>query len=317
MRERLASRMYAAMHVPVARTAYGRATVDGLDRGIYTLVEQVDKRFLKRNFGTEDDADDGNLYKAVYIGTSAGALEWLGDSKNDYVSTTDCPNAFDECGLVLKTNEEDVALNDYADLLNFLDVINHTPDETFEAALEVVFDVDSFLRFTAVTVAIASFDTYLGMAHNYYLYHRPDTGRFVMIPWDLNESYAGHPCSRDAITFDVRQPVCQQRGQDFVLAERIFAVPRYMDQYLEYLGTVANQWLTEEQHAAWIEEFRMLLDPELDSDPNYVTTPQAWETSLSDAPPDGINRGGHGGIEYNLMDFVARRRASILAQLAQ
>ena len=312
MRERLANRLYAAMGVPAPRTAYARVSIDGNNNGLYTAVQQIDKTFLEEHFG--DGNGNGNLYKAVITDTDMGALTWRGSTQADYVSTTTCPSA-DICGLVLKTNEDDPAKNDYADIIGFLDVLNNTATPQFEAAIEDVFDVDSFLRLAAVSVVTSSFDGYLGMGHNYYLYNRPDTGKFMMIPWDQNESYAGHPCAPDATEFDIYSPVCDQRGHDFALAYRIFAVPSFQAQYVAYIQELLDTVFTEEQHIEWITEFDNLIHRHIASDPNYIQSVDIYERSLGYDVPSGPNLGGHGGVEYNLMDFVVRRRAFVLSQL--
>lgn len=317
MRERLAARMYNAMGVPAARTAYAKVTVEGVYLGLYTLTEQIDKRFLRAHFGELADADDGNLYKSVLSAERAiGQLVFRGESRADYVRMgAVCPSAFEECGITLKTNEDDPKKNDYADLIQFLRILNQTPDEAFEEAIAQVFDVDTFLRLAAVTVAIANPDSYFGMGHNYYLYHRPDIGRFVMLPWDLNEAYAGHPCGQDFITYDFAQPVCAQNANGFVLARRILAVPRYRQQYRTYVREVLDKYLTREQHEAWIAELDALIGDEMGGDPNYIATPQDYEIAISDQlSSPGEGKGGHGGREYNLLDLVVRKRAALLRQ---
>ncbi|MEE9385998.1 MAG: CotH kinase family protein [Nannocystaceae bacterium] len=315
MRTRLASRMYESMGVPSSSTAYGRATVDGRDAGLYTIVQPIDRPFLRSRFGSANHANDGNLYKIVYSDTEIGSLVWRGDAKEDYVSTTHCKGGTLECGILLKTNTEDENANDYEDLISFIDVLNHSADAEFSEKIDARFDVDSFLRQAAVNVAISSFDNYFGMGHNYYLYRRPTDDRFIMIPWDLNETYAGHPCGEDMLRYDVHDPVCNQRGHDFVLARRILAVPAFRQAYLGYVEEVASQWLTPEVHRTWVSEFEYLIRDHIATDPNYIAELSDWLTAIGDAPPSGENLGGHGGVEYNLLDFVTRRSAAILSQL--
>ena len=313
MRERLTDRMFLAMGVPAPRTAYARVSVDGYDNGLYTATQQIDRTFLEEHFG--HDNGNGNLYKAVYSYTDTGALVWQGNRATDYWFTDACPSNYPRCGLLLKTNEDDPTMNDYSDLIAFLDVLNHTPAAEFEAAILEVFDVDTFLRMSAVTVTLSSFDGYLGMGHNYYLYHRPDNGRFVMLPWDNNESYAGHPCGRNAISFDIQVPVCNQRGHQFVLADRIFGVPAFKAQYLAYVQEFIDTVFTEAQHIEWIAEFNGLIRPHIATDSNYIQDLTIFDRAVGYAPPAGPNLGGHGGVEYNLMNFVVDRRAAIQSML--
>ena len=50
-----------------------------------------------------------------------------------------------------------------------------------------------FLRFLAANALLSNLDSFLGFGHNFYLYLRPDTNKFVFIPWDLDLSLAGFP----------------------------------------------------------------------------------------------------------------------------
>ena len=316
MRERLGHRMYDAMGVLAPRTAYARAQVDDYYVGAYTMVQPVDKVFLKAGIGT-GDLDEGNLYKCGLPGEQFGGpspctLAWLGDTKSDYL-LTQCVEGYDECGLVLKTNEDDPLKNDYADLIHFLDVLNNTPDDAFAAAIDQVFDVDGFLRYLAVTVAISSYDSYIGKANNYFLYHHPGTDKFMLIPWDLNMSYGGYGCGgggpgggANLITYDIHDPTCSEGGAPLPLVDRILDVPELRLQYLEYLREVAENWLTPTQQQAWIDEFDGLIGPILPSDPNYEGTPGQYAEAIGDQP---AFQG------YNLMDFVIRRQQHILDSL--
>jgi len=124
MREVLAVKVYDEMDVQVTRASFVTVQVDGVHYGLYTMVEDLDKRFLKFRFGTENDADDGNLYKCVAPGCS---LEYRGEGREKYL--VECGD--EECGLVLKTNEDDPTMNDYADLIDFLKALNETSDANF------------------------------------------------------------------------------------------------------------------------------------------------------------------------------------------
>jgi len=242
-------------------------------------------------------------------------LQWYGPNREDYI-TADCPQGYEECGLLLKTNEDDPALNDYADLIALLDVVNNTTDPEFEAQIEEVFEVDSFLRLASVTVALSSFESYFGMGNNYYLYPRPDTDRFEMIPWDMNMAYGGFNCGHpgdpdpsipgaDMTRAAVDGTFCRSAEEDYPLAERIFAIPAYRDTYQGYLREIAETVLTDEQHSAWIAEFDALIGERISTDPNYPASYTDYQVATSGNPSPGW-------YSYNLLDFVQRRRAFIL-----
>lgn len=314
MRERLASRTFEAMGVPVARTAYASVTVDERFLGVYTAVQQVDKLFLRQHFGEADHADDGNLYKCVPNEIGTCTMEWIDADPNSYHHAHSCNIGYEECGLVLKTNQDDPAKNDYSDLVQLLDVLNNTDNAGFSAAIEEVFDVDSFLRLTAANVVMSNFDSYFGRVNNFYLYHRPDTGKFVMIPWDLNMSYGLYGCrqgqsSMSMVSFDINDPACRSEAPSIPLLDRILNNPGYHATYLGYVKEAAELHLLASKQQSWISEFDALLAPALPTDPNYPNSMQDYRDSISDTRnPNGQESG------YNLMDFVTRRRAYVLSQ---
>lgn len=123
MRDWLTARMYNAVGVDAARMGFAEMSINGENVGPYAVAQVIDKRFLKERLA-KPACDDGNLYKCVYNDFGACALQWLGDTKADYYHTAGCQPGFDDCGLVLQTNEDDPADNDYADLIHFLDVLH-------------------------------------------------------------------------------------------------------------------------------------------------------------------------------------------------
>lgn len=309
MRERLGSRVFAAMGVPVARAAYANVTVDDVYLGVYTMNQQVDSRFLRQHFGEENNAHKGNLYKCVPNESDTCTLGWKGGDPSTYHHAHSCNEGYEECGIVLKTNQDDPLQNDYSDLVQFLDVLNNTADQNFADAIEQIFDVDSFLRLAATNTVLSSFDSYFGRVNNFYLYHRPDTEKFVMIPWDLNMTYGLYGCGgQSMIRFPIESPKCGDAG-GLPLADRILAVPQFHDSYMEYVREVAELHLTEAKQQGWINEFDGLIGTLLGNDPNYPNPLSRYRDSLSDVRnPQSLQDG------YNLMDFVKRRRAFVLSQ---
>jgi spore coat protein CotH len=104
MREKLAYDILRTI-LPSPRAAFAALSVDGELLGVYTQVEQVDKKFLARHF--EDN--DFNLYKAADIGAT---LEYRGADAEDYKHE-----------LELKTNEK---ADDWSRLITMIDAVNHT-----------------------------------------------------------------------------------------------------------------------------------------------------------------------------------------------
>lgn len=302
MRENLASRLYREMGVPTARVSYVTVEMDGDDFGLYSMVQAVDKRFLKDNFGTMEHADDGNLYECESPGCT---LEWKGDTKWDYYFP-DCSGS--QCGLIQITNEEDPEQRDYADLIHFLDVLNNTSDEDFAVEIEKVFDVPRFLRWLAVAVAISDYESYLGTPGDFFLYHRPDTGKFVYIPWDHNKTYGDKACngSVELTGGDIDPPWCL--GSTRPLVERILAVPAYKQQYLDFLHIVLEDYLTEEVQSAWVAEFDLLIEELVTTSGREFHSHEDYWMAISAEP--STER------PLSLLYFVKQRRSYLLDRLS-
>lgn len=323
MRERLSVNMFRKMGVPAAKTAFAEVSLNGTLVGLYTIVQNINKRFVKQHIGTQDGADDGNLYKCVSLDRHGSAqqdlvcsLRWLGDQRADYYRTEGCATGYSECGLVLKTNEDDEAKNGYSDLIHFLNVLNNSADADFEVAIQEVFDVDSFLRQLAVNVVMVNLDSYLGRINNFYLYHRPDTGKFMMLPWDLNMSY-GHYSQVEGLSDMTQYPVqdpLQGRSdrENYVLIERVLGVPTFKAQYLRYVQEFIDGHFTLDVHREMIAQYQTLIRGPVERDPNRSFTMEEFDESLGEVDTGATSAMGS---QYNLLDFVARRVAHVQSEL--
>jgi spore coat protein CotH len=292
MRERLAYEIFADAGSPASHSSHVNfhLTVPGLyDRlliGIYTMVEQVDKRYLAQWFSD----NDGNLYKS---GDSGANLSWRGDDKESYRPYYD-----------KKTNE---AEDDWSDLIHFIDVLNNTPDEQFKTEVEQVFNVDGFLTYLAANTVLANMDSIAGREANYYLYNNPDTGLFEFLPWDLNMAFGRFGNFENNATLDIFQPTTNGRISGRPLVNRVLAVPDYVDVYEARIrGLIEGSFSPGNMNAriddvyTQIREFVYASEHNLDSDEDF-------EASVSD---DGTIESAE-----NLRNFVAIRVESINGQL--
>lgn len=301
MRERLAARLYKAMGVPAPRTSYARLTIDGHYIGVYVMMQVINKQFLKEHYGTDQSADDGNLYKCVHNGKGVCDLSYRGKDKASYRLTDSCQPSYEACGLVLKTHEDDPQWNDYGDLVHLLDVLNNTPLDQLESKLPEVLDVESFLRTLAVTFTMSSYDSYLGKSNNFYLYHRPTDGRFEMLPWDFDGAYNGLYCQ------DLDNPTCGDLA-NYPLVGRVLSVPAWKASYRATLKQLLQAHFTVDNHKSWIAEFDALVGPLVGGDPNYSKDFGYYKQITATTPSAGNTE--------NLLTFVAQRRADLLKKLA-
>jgi spore coat protein CotH len=84
------------------------------------------------------------------------------------------------------TNEDE---DDWADLIDLIDILNNTPLESLDDSLGSRFQLVEWLKFIAVNNFLVSLDSYLGSGHNYFLYHREDIDKLIHLPWDMNEAF--------------------------------------------------------------------------------------------------------------------------------
>lgn len=168
-RDRLAYDIFRDIGVPAPRTAYTRVYLNDEYWGLYILIEQVDRTFVKDNFAN----GSGNLFKNM--GNSE--LDWLGADTTAYQETFE-----------LKTGPNAGGWTRFAELMN---VINNTSNANFKEEISKVFDVDSYLKVLAVDVASNNWDSYIEHGRNFYMYEDPVSQKFYWIPWDYNLSMGG------------------------------------------------------------------------------------------------------------------------------
>lgn len=165
MREYISYKIMREMGLDVPECAYSHITVNGEEWGLYLAVEPVDEVFLAEHFA---DAT-GDLYKPEGMGYTGADLVYNGDDISAYT------------GLNLKTN---LNSSDGKEILALMQALEDGE------GLEKVLDVEKALKYIAANVALANFDSYLGMTtHNFYLYE--ENGRFTIIPWDMNLAFGG------------------------------------------------------------------------------------------------------------------------------
>jgi spore coat protein H len=169
MREKLFLDFLRANNIPGPRCTYAKLYINGTYWGLYMLVEEVNKKFLEQRFGD----DTGNLFK----GDPSGDLKWLGASPSLYYPKYE-----------LHTNE---ALNDWSDLLVFLNALNNSSSQSFYDSLNLRFNIAPYLKAWAASNIFVNLDSYMGSGHNYYIYHSLFNNKFEWITWDVNEAFGG------------------------------------------------------------------------------------------------------------------------------
>jgi hypothetical protein len=222
-RETLAFRTLRTLGVPAPRTGHALVylSVPGLyDReylGLYALIEEVDKRFLKDRF---DGADDGMLLKPEGV----RGLAYLGEDWTKY-------ERFNAKGGV-----EPKWTRRFIELTR---LINRADDVAFRERIDSYLAVDEVLRYVAANAAIVNLDSFLSTGHNYYIYLNPNDGRAHLIPWDMNLAFGGYSWVASGVQ-SADLSVSHPHTDHNRLIERLLSIDEYDRAYRRYLACACD-----------------------------------------------------------------------------
>lgn len=160
----------ARQHIPAPKANFVKVAINCESWGVYVNAQQFNKDFLKENF----DETKGARWKVQGSPGGRGGLEYLGDDIAAY-----------KARYSLKSKESE---KDWKALIKLCRILNETPPDKLEAALEPILDVDGALWFIALENALINSDGYWVRASDYCIYL--DTkGKFHIIPHDANETF--------------------------------------------------------------------------------------------------------------------------------
>jgi spore coat protein CotH len=335
MREVLGYELFKSTDIPAPRASFVDLWVNDIHLGLYTMVEQVDKAFIERNF----TYTNGNLYKPE---KPAGNLAW---TKDDLADGDDAPDEEDinigggsldditdvvsgddesDSGdistetkslieqMCLKTNE---STSNHTVLYKLLEVLNNEPDDTFATEIEKVLDVNEVLRYLAVSTVMVHLDNYIGSGENYYLYE--NDGKFVMIPWDLNLAFGTYRIDlsmEQTINYYIDEPTCGAMSAK-PLVSRLLSNAAYLEKYHEYIEEVLDGVFDSDTINARIDELAGLIRSYVKDDETKFYTAEQFEEGISEQVVSEAVVSGNEGIPIGLKYFVEQRSQSVRAQL--
>ena len=146
-----------------------RFSVNGSAETLRLTIENPDEAWDAAEFDT-----DGILYKAE----AEGDYSYRGDDPESYV------DVFDQ-----ETGDEE----NLEPLIEFLQFINESDDETFAAELSDHLDVEAFATYLAMQDLVENFDDIDGPGNNSYLRYDTESQIFTVVNWDLNLAFGQSP----------------------------------------------------------------------------------------------------------------------------
>ena len=201
MREALAWRMFRQAGVPSPRYTYAKLAFDTTYRGLFLVIEHIDKRFLKDRFGKNDQ---GNLYKARCGDIGCATLEYRTGTGGDDTGSQYFVAGADRHTYRLMTNKNNTEKNSYDDLACLIKAINgiglpggprRFDTDAYRESMDRIMNTRAFLRWASVNILLGGWDTYFATPSNYFLYNSGRAGAendfvatpyFTFIPWDYD-----------------------------------------------------------------------------------------------------------------------------------
>jgi hypothetical protein len=219
LRERLAMFVFGKL-MPAPRTAHARLVVNGDLRGLFTLREDWDSTSIAEHFSEPV----GPLYRLRPLLPTDDPYKYVNDDPTSYVPVPWEPH-------IKKASRGDDVI------APFLQVLSMNP-----APLETVTDVDNLLAYLSGSMICMLTDGFIGDTGvaDHFQYFDPQSGKFFILPWDPDNSFASHGetpdrylyarWSHNALTLVVRDQGDYRQRYLAKLAAAIAAVPPDMVQ---------------------------------------------------------------------------------------
>ncbi len=213
MREKLASDFCELVDVPDFDTRHVQLRVNGEFFGVYSAPENVDKRWIEKH----SFDPSGSLYKAEVN----ACFQLLPD-------TLAYMQAYSK-----KTNEA----TGYADLIQFIELVNATPPTEIFNVLAPIFDIESFLNYNAAMIALSN-DSF--GCHNYFLFHDIVTDKWTYLPDDLDSTF-GHV---EIFDQQVIPYLTMLRGEENILIDKLHDSPHFRRRLFERVLEMMDEDMT-------------------------------------------------------------------------
>lgn len=273
------------LDVPTHRSNFAKLHLNGKYHGVYVNVERIDQTFIANHLPDRN----GGLFKVDEGGPGCN-LQFLGKESTPYEKTFEAKNS--------------TAQQSFARLIEWIRTINR-PDDTDVADLEANFDIDGFLRVTAVMLYSGAFDQLTGwQPHNYYLFLDSKQDRWHYLPWDLDCGFSTNAFGRIKVVDDwhAAWPI-PTTGQPSPLLERMISDPKLLNRYRVVARDILVKYFEPERLCAVLDAKYKLIKKDLTADPfphRRITTPH--EEDYDD-------------IVGSMKQFVRTRYDSALEQL--
>jgi spore coat protein CotH len=225
MRERVSMLFFRRMEMKAEREAHARLYINSEYAGLYTIVESIDKTWLKKNLGE----DDGHLYEYKFDNAAATPYDfgYIGADATLYAPLPFKPQTLesDPQGQVLE---------------RLFWTVNQASDAVWRSAMQEFLDLNAFIRHVAIEVFLADQDGLTGDygPNNFYLYRFDKKNLFKFLPWDKSQAFWESPSPNFSIFRNIEDGPENRRNK---LVVRALKDGELRELYLDTLLECANR----------------------------------------------------------------------------
>ena len=214
----------AREYMPASQANFCKVFVNGTYLGLYTSVQDVDKHFMRTHYYNSDKPFFKGELASGEMPTLTKVWGYFGTDSSSYHNYYEIESDYG-----------------WADLIDFLDILNNTPAE-----VENALNVDRHLWMLAFDILMVNLDAPVNFAHNYYLY-QDEAGRFNPVIWDLNESFGVFSMLLDGGSLNTTgmqqmDPFLNATNGNFPIINKILSDPTYKKMYVAHMKTIMEEF---------------------------------------------------------------------------
>lgn len=296
-------------YIPAPHVNYMRVVINGENWGIYVNEEHLTREFVEAAGGNKDSA----RWKVPGSPHGRGGLAYIGDDPAPYRSIYE-----------IKSDDNPES---WAALIHLCKVLNTTPPNRLQKALEPLLDVDGALRFLAVDKALINNDGYWVRASDYSIY-TDAKGRFHVTPHDANETirpteemgmgwgFAGGPDDQVPPDSVALSPLVGAGDPNKALLYRLLAVPALRQRYLGDVRDVAQKWLDWKQLGPLAQQYQAIIAADVKIDTRKLFPTEAFSRAVTEDHAASLEGGPIAPPDLGMKSFAEQRRAYLLDYLA-
>lgn len=271
LRERIAYELYALMGIVGPHSSWAELRINGEERGLFSMVEDVDEDFAENHLANDPE---GDLYKEAWPQTTDVAY-YAERAETDGDAAAHQPYADFAAALLAAADQPARA----AVLAEWTD--------TEQLARYLAVD-DVLINWDGITAFYANLDEGWQGNHNFYMFRAPDSGLFQLVPWDMDATLRFSAPMNHVPHWTMEPDGCPAYEQVFSDGQLVMppgcdpllnGLSSDLGAYQAALGELVDEHFTEERILAVIDDSAALLEGAVARDP-YGPGLDAWRAAL-------------------------------------